>query len=284
LQQTYDVDNHGPLPKRVARRALAVERSRLFEWAVRGGFITRGVTYGVIGGLAVALAVGAGSDGTSPNQQGALALIAEAPLGRVVLFVAAVGLLAYALWKLGLGIMARGPEGRGGRGPIHRAGNLGAGVVYIAFFAVAIQVLVGTAGRHAGEGGETAGVLGWPGGQFLVAIAGGVLIVVSLFQCYEAIRGSFIDDNKSQEMSTWERRIFVAVGAVGLLARAIVFALVGYFLFRAAINFKASGVGLDGTLAEVHRQPGGNWLLGFVAFGLETFALFSFFEARFQRL
>jgi hypothetical protein len=286
LQQTYDVDTHGPLPKRIARRALAVERSRVFCWAVRAGFVTRGITYAVIGGLAVALAAGVGSDGTSPNQQGALALIAEAPLGRVVLFVAAIGLIAYALWKLGLGIMARGPEGRGGRSLKARAGNLGAGIVYIAFFAVAIQVLVGSAGRQAGgpERGEAAGVLGWPGGQFLVGIAGGVLIAVSLFQCYEAIRGQFVDDNKSQEMSAWERRLFVAIGAVGLLARAVVFALVGYFLCKTAIDFKASGVGLDGTLAEVHSQPGGNWLLGFVAFGLEFFALFSFFEARYQRL
>jgi hypothetical protein len=108
--------------------------------------------------------------------------------------------------------------------------------------------------------------------------------VVSLFQCYEAVRGQFVDDNKSQEMSTWERRVFVAIGAVGLLARAIVFALVGYFLCKTAIDFKATGVGLDGTLAQVHRQPFGNWMLGFVAFGLALFAVFSFFEARYQRL
>jgi hypothetical protein len=268
----------------VARQALAVERSRVFCWAVRAGFVTRGVTYGVIGGLVVAVATRAGSDGTSPNQQGALALIAEAPLGRVLVVVAAVGLLAYALWKLGLGIMARGPEGRRGRRLIDRTGNLGAGVVYLVFFAVAIQVLVGAAGRQAGERGETAGVLGWPGGQFIVGISGAILIIVCLVQCYQALRGQFIDDNKYQEMGTRERRVFVGVGGVGLVARALVFALVGYFLCRAAIDFKASGVGLDGTLAELHRQPYGNWLLAFVAFGLETFAVFSFFEARYQRL
>ena len=78
----------------MAREALNVERSKVFCWAVRGGFITRGITYAVIGGLAVALALGAGSAGTSPNQQGALALIAQAPFGRVVIAVAAVGLLA----------------------------------------------------------------------------------------------------------------------------------------------------------------------------------------------
>jgi hypothetical protein len=268
----------------VARQTLAVERSKVFCWSVRAGFVTRGLTYGVIGGLAVALALGVGSAGASPNQQGALALIADAPLGRVVIGVAAVGLLAYALWKLALGIVGRGPQGRGGTRLIDRAGNLGAGVTYIAFFAVAVQVLIGAAGRRAAEQGETAGVLGLPGGQFIVGIAGLILVVVSLVQCYQALCGQFIEDNRYREMGTSEYRIFVAVGGIGLIARAGVFALVGYFLCKTAIDFKATGVGLDGTLAQVHGQPFGNWILGFVALGLELFAVFSFFEARYQRL
>ncbi len=284
MQRAADVNTPGPLPAGVARQALAAERSRPFCWAVRAGFATRGLTYGVIGGLAVALALGAGSDGASPNQQGALALIAQAPMGRVVILVAAVGLLAYALWKLGLGIVGRGPEGRGGKSFKDRVANLSAGVAYIAFFGIAVQVLVGAAGRQSGERRETSGVLGLPGGQFIVGIGGAILIAVSLYQCYAAVRGQFLDDNKCHEMSDWERRIFIGVGGVGLVARAAVFAVVGYFLCRTAINFHASGIGLDGTLGEVHRQPGGSLILALVAFGLETFALFSFFEARYQRL
>lgn len=266
------------------RDALAVERSKLFCWTVRAGFVTRGVTYAIIGGLAAALAIGVDTTGASPNQQGALGLIAQAPFGRVVLVVAAAGLLAYALWKLSLALMGRGPEGGGGKALKDRVANLSAGLVYLVFFAVAVQVVVGSAGAKAGERSQAAGVLGWPGGQFIVGIAGAGLIAVSLYQIYEAISGRFVDDNKANEMSTLGERVFIGLGRVGLAARAGVFALVGYFLCRTAINFKASGVGLDGTLAQVHAQPFGNWMLAFVALGLEVFALFSFFEARYQRL
>jgi hypothetical protein len=55
----------------------------------------------VLGAIALVLAVGAGAAPAAPYQQGALALIARAPLGRVAVAVAAVGLLAYAPWKLG---------------------------------------------------------------------------------------------------------------------------------------------------------------------------------------
>jgi Domain of Unknown Function (DUF1206) len=284
VQRTCDIDTAGPLPAGMARQAMAVQRSRAFCWSVRAGFITRGVTYGVIGGLAAALAVGVGSDGTSPNQQGALALIAQAPLGRVVIAVAAVGLLAYAVWKFGLGIMGRGPEGGGGKTFKDRIANLSTGVAYLLFFGVALEVLIGAAGRQAGEKGETIGVLGWPGGQFIVGIAGAVLVAVSLYQCYQAVCGQFIDDNKGHEMGRREHRVFVGLGGIGLVARAGVFALVGYFLCRTAVDFTTSGIGLDGTLSEVHSQPFGAWILAFVAIGLEIFALFSFFEARYQRL
>src|SRR5947208_2550904 len=92
------------------RDAAAAERLRPFGWLVRAGFLARAVTYGVIGVLAIAIAVGAGTMHTAPNQEGALALIARTGPGRAALIVICAGLLAYALWKLAQGLLGRGPE------------------------------------------------------------------------------------------------------------------------------------------------------------------------------
>jgi hypothetical protein len=270
-----------------ARQAtLAAERSRAFQWLVRAGFFARGITYGLIGALAIALAVGAGSANASPNQQGALALIAHAPLGKIALVVISAGLLAYALWKLGQGVIGRGPEGGGGPKLMDRISNLAGGAVYLGFFGLAIKVLTGSAGNGSSEPRQAAsGVLGWPGGRVLVGIAGAGLVAISVYQGYDAFRGRFAQDSKLAEMSPTQRRLFLALGRVGLLARAWVFALIGYFLIRTAIEFDASkAIGVDGALAKVHQQPVGPWLLGFVGVGLLTFAAFSFFEGRYRRL
>ena len=69
------VSGHAPAAQ---REALTLERSRPFSWLVRAGFLGRALTYGLIGGVAFALAVGAGAAPAAPNQQGALALIAAA--------------------------------------------------------------------------------------------------------------------------------------------------------------------------------------------------------------
>lgn len=270
----------------LARNAKAAQRSRPFRWAVRAGFVTRSVTYGVVGAIALALAVGAGAAPAAPNQQGALALIAKAPLGRVAVAVAAVGLLAYALWKLSQAVFGRGPEGGGDSGAKDRIANAAGAIVYLAFFAVAVRILFGDSSSGSSAPSKAAaGVLGWPGGAVIVGVTGVVLIAISLYQIYDACRGSFAEDTKQQEMSRIQRRAFMAIGRVGLISRALVFGLIGYFVLRTAIDYDPrEATGLDGALARVHHQPFGPWLLGLAAAGLIVFAAYSLFEARYRRL
>jgi uncharacterized protein DUF1206 len=250
------------------------------------GFVARGLTYGLIGGIAIALALGAGRQAGSPDQEGAMTLIARAPLGKVALIAVAAGLAAYALWKVGLAIVGSGPEGGGGSQFTDRIGNLIGGLAYLALFLVSLRILLGHgANQSQQERKTTAGVLGWPGGRLLVAIAGGCLVAAAIYQAYTAVRGSFAQDNKLSEMSRAERELFLRIGRIGLSARALVLGLIGYFLIRTAIDFRpSSGIGVDGALSAVHRQPFGNFLLAIAATGLLVFAIFSFFEARYQRL
>ncbi len=152
---------------------------------VRAGFVARGLVYLVIGALAFALVLGA-ANGSATNQQGALAVIAGAPLGKAALAALALGLLAYAVWQLGQGILGRGLEGGGPDQPADRSGNLGSGVAYLGFFVLAVKVLFA---GHADQSSEprraAGGVLGWPGGQWIVGVTGVVFVAVCLYLAYE---------------------------------------------------------------------------------------------------
>jgi uncharacterized protein DUF1206 len=271
-------------PRQRATPVLA--RLRPLHWLIRAGFVARAVTYGVIGALALAIALGAGTSGTAANQQGALSLIASADVGRPALVVLCAGLLAYALWKLAQGIFGRGPEGGGSAELKDRVGNAAGGLVYVGFFAVGVSVLTRTAGNSAREPGQTtSGVMGWPGGQVLVGIAGAGLIAISLYQLYDGLRGGFLEEAKAEQLDDGPRRLFLVLGRVGLSARAMVFALIGYFLLRTAIEYDSrQAIGVDGALARLHDQPLGPLSVGLVGVGLLIFAAFSLFEARYRRL
>ncbi len=110
-------------------------------------------------------------------------------------------------------------------------------------------------------------------------------MAISLQQLLTAFRGDFAQQCKLDEMSSRQSQAFMLLGYVGLGARSLVFGLVGYFLLRTATDFDpANAVGIDGTLARLHNQPLGPWIVGLVAVGLITFAVFSVFEGRYRRL
>src|SRR5829696_663497 len=159
-------------PGAPVRRAQAegddFARTRQFEWLARAGLAARGVIYAIVGVLAVKLAVGDGGETT--NQQGALQEIAKQPFGKVLLVLMAIGLAGYAIWRLVRAAIGHGPEASDDTK--ERVAGLASGIAYAMLCVTAVTILIGSGGGSGSPDKATGGVLGWPGGQFLVAIAG----------------------------------------------------------------------------------------------------------------
>lgn len=256
-----------------------------FEWFARAGFVARGLVYGIIGFLALKLAFGTG--GKTTDQKGALETVAQQPFGKVLLVLVAIGLAGYACWRFVRAALGYGPEGQTDSG-LERVAAGASGVAYAGLCAIAVSILLGSSQGGSGSGGTqkaAGGVLGWPAGQWLVALAGSVLIGVGLYQGYRALTKDFLKDAKTEEMSASTRRWVTRIGVVGHLARMIVFGLVGVFLIKAAVEYNPSAaVGLDGALRKLAAQTYGSVLLGVVAAGLVAFALYSLSDARYRRI
>lgn len=256
--------------------------SRPFEWLARAGFVARGLVYGIIGLLALKLAIGSG--GKATDQEGAMRTLAHQPLGRTMLVALAVGLAGYAMWRFTRAAYGRGPEGSD-KG-FDRLAALASGLVYAAFFVLAIKILLDTkGGRTAGAKATTAGVLDWPAGPVLVGLAGLIFVGVAGYQCYKGVTQSFLHDSKTEEMRPEVKHFIARIGTIGHVARAVVFGLVGAFLVKAAIDYNAkAAIGLDGALAKLAHQTYGHLLLGMVACGLIAFAMYSISDARYRRI
>jgi hypothetical protein len=274
----------GRAPLREARaHGESIARTPEFEWFARAGLVARGVVYAVIGVLAIKLAVGDG--GKATNQQGALQTIAQQSFGTLLLIVVAIGLAGYASWRLLRAAIGHGPEGADDAK--ERISGLVSGIGYAGLCVTAVKILAGSGG---GSGGSkphkaTGGVLGWPGGTWLVAIAGLIIIGVAIDQGHKAIKKKFLEQSKTAEMSDGVRHAFTALGVFGHLARMVVFALIGYFLIRAALDYDPhKAVGLDGALAKLAHASYGPMLLGVVAAGLIGFGAYSIVDARYRKI
>ena len=107
-----------------------------------------------------------------------------------------------------------------------RVAAAASGIAYAILCVLAVEVLTrlpAGGARHQALSKETAGVLGWPAGVWIVGIAGAAMIGVAAYQGYRGASRSFLEDSKTGEMSPRVRRTFEVAGTVGYLARMVVF-------------------------------------------------------------
>jgi hypothetical protein len=252
------------------------------EKLARAGYITKGVVYAIVGTLA--LQVAAGSGGKLQDSSGAILTIAQQPFGRLLLVLTTIGLSGYVLWRFVQAIWDVEDKGSDTRGLIKRATFAVSGLIYASLAVMAGRLAFGVgADAGASERQWTARLMAQPLGTWLVALSGAVVVGIGVYQFYRVYRGDFLKSYDLQRMSHSERQFARRAGQLGLSARGVTFAIIGWFLIQAAIHHDPDEArGLGAALATLAQQPHGPWLLGVVAFGLIAFGAYCFTKARYR--
>ena len=257
------------------------------KWAerlTRLGLGARGVLYIVIAILAFRVAFGHREDQASQN--GALQEISSKPGGQVLVWIIAIGLIGYSLWRLLSAALGAGVD------PVatdakQRVKALGEGVGYGAIAIIAVKVAAGSGSSSGGSGGQkqTATVLSWPGGQFLVGLVALVIIGIGLFFVYDGVKADFTKELKLGEMSPTARKAVIALGRFGRIAQGVVFGIIGVLVMIAAVQYDPDKAkGLDGALKTLAGEPYGKWLLSVIALGFLAYGLYGLAEAKLRRV
>jgi hypothetical protein len=258
--------------------------SRWLLWLARAGFAARGVSYVLIGVLAVQ--IGLGSGGKEADRSGALHAIAAHPGGAAVLWLLAVGFAGMALWRFAEA--AYGQAGPGGLGAGKRIMSLARGIFYAFVCAGVVSFVSGNGGpasSNAQSRDLTARLMSHAGGRWLVLLIGLGVAGAGIAMAAGGVRKTFRKQLRLAEMSARARKVVEALGVTGTTARGIVFAVVGVFLVVAAVTFDAAKAqGLDGALRKLATTPLGPWLLVAIALGLVTFGMYSWCEARWRKI
>ncbi|MGC5005343.1 DUF1206 domain-containing protein [Streptomyces sp. NBC_00353] len=267
--------------------AQRAANSTAVSTAARAGFVARGVIYVLIGVISLRIALSDGG-GKQADRGGAIAEIAEKPFGTVLLWLLGVALAGMALWRLSEAAFGQaGPDGEKASKRAMAAGRF----VFYGF--VSYSVLSYAAGdKGSGSGSSdkssqdvTAKALDWPGGQWIVAVAGIAVAAAGVWIAVRAIRHEFHKHLKMFEMSEKTRKAVDFLGMFGGTARGIVFAVAGVFAVAAAVQHKpGKAKGMDDTLRSFTETPAGPWLLVLIAVGLAAFGVFSWANARWRKV
>lgn len=282
-----DERNGHKIPMSTGTMAAKGRRAGQSPWVERlgrVGLVAKGVLYAVVAILAVKVALGGREE--SPDRSGALNTIAHQPFGRGLLILLALGLVAYALWRLAQGFLDRDNEGEDAKGLAKRGSAIARACWYGLLAGLTIDRLLSARdSTGSNEQQTTAGVFDLPLGRYLVYAAGLAFLGAAGFNGYRAVTCKFNKKLKTGEMNDAEEAASTGVGILGHLARMAVFALIALFLLRAAWEFDPRKArGLDGALLELSQQAYGGLLLGAVAVGLMAYALYCFVQARYRRI
>lgn len=250
----------------------------------RIGYVAKGIVYAVVGLLAIRVAMGSG--GRTEGAKGAIREIGTQPFGRTLLGILAVGLCGYAVWRLVQAAMDTEIKGNDATGLFIRAGYAISGLIYLSLGFFAGQGALGSSGG----GGDTqqqwsARLMAETGGQLALGLIGVVVIGVGLGQLYKAFNPrTFMTYYDRSRMSEKMQKAAKIAGQAGMAARCVTFAVIGWFLIRAAWTANAGEVkGLDEALALVAQQSYGKVLLGLVAIGVIGFAVHCVMQGAFRR-
>lgn len=263
------------------RAANKARKSDTVEWLARLGLLARGVIWLTVGVLAAQVALGSEK---RADKNGALAAIKDKPLGEVLLVVLAVGFIGYATWRLLEGSVGHRDEDDGRKRWMKRGTSLFRGGIYL-FLAGSTAKFLFSGGGNDKTKPLTARVMSHPGGRTLVLLVGAGLVVGGLGMAYRGLRQKFEDLVDQGKMPDGLPTVTRIVGTVGLTARGLVFALVGWFLVDAAVRFEPDKAkGLDASLKTLAHHSYGRVALFAGAVGLLAFSAWSFIEARYRKI
>lgn len=269
--------------KQGAKRA-AGSTDTWIERLARVGYATKGVVYALVGGLAIKAAIGSG--GSVGGSRNAVQEIGSQPFGQALLVLTAIGLFGYALWRFVQAGFDPENEGTDGKGLVKRAGYVASGVIHTMLGVTAIQMVTGGGGGGGGKKTWIAKLMAVDTvGPILVGVAGVCVLGYALYQVYKGWTMKFKEALQTGEMSQTEEKAATISGRIGLVARGVVFAIIGgYVVKAAATQSPGSAKSVGGALSEIASQSYGVFLLAIVAAGLIAYAALQLVLARYRKI
>src|SRR6188472_2319377 len=207
--------------------------SRAGDWKGRigrVGLVGQGIVATIIGLIAIRIAVGTKDDAATSD--GAVAWLAQQPLGKFLLVALTVALFALALWRFLCAVLGDPVEGSAPKDRVKYA------VLGVLYFLLAIATLGVTIANWTGSGDATGNVASgdegsqqaastlfdWPAGRWLVGILGVALIGYAGYSFYKQVVAKEFAERLEASDGSW----IVRLGQTGYAAQSMVYAVIGY--------------------------------------------------------
>lgn len=258
-------------------------KEKWFEKFARFGLVSKGIVYFLMGTLSVLAAFGLSKE--KGDKAEAFQFIYDQPFGRVILSAIALGLFGYVMLRMFQAFKDTENKGKDLKGIMDRVGYAMSAFLYLAIAAYAVKLVF----RGATGGGDSESrkfvvskVLEYSGGEYLVGIAGLIVIGMGIYQIFRGVTGKFM--KKVHLYNSNMKDAFKTAGTIGYISRGIVLGVIGYFLLHAAWFSNPDDAQGTGAAFDFLQNQFGSFMMALVAAGLIGYGVFCFVKARYQKI
>ncbi len=264
------------------RTVLASFRTRA-RLLARIGCVSIGTVYVLVGALALLALSGRLIE--AADEERVVQLLMSVDGGPVVIWAIVLGAAAYVVWRVIEAISDPYCHGTGWKGLARRAGLASSAIGYalIAFTTARIAIGSRSGARDAAEEQQqliVAQVLGWPGGEVVVGLAGAVLAIIGIGQFVLVARRAYATEIHIEPQTEFGERVTHVLAWYGYSARGVILCVLAWFLVNGAISSNPKAVGDTDTAFDfIGGGAVGDSAFAVVALGTIAYGVFMYINA-----
>jgi uncharacterized membrane protein YidH (DUF202 family) len=250
----------------------------------RTGLVSKGFVYLMLGALAFMAAVEwGGQSNSTASRSGVFRTVKEWPAGQWLLIILATGLICYSAWRF---IEAFSPHGKAEGKWSKKARYFLSGLIYLSVAFTAFTLAFGN-GSDSGSGNQqlASRLLSQPLGEWLTGAAALILAGVGLYQLWYGFSEKYCKHVQGLNLQEAKSKIMLSSGKIGYMARGLVWLILSYLLFKAALHHNASEAGDTAQAFQfVESIKYGSVLLAAVGVGFVAYGVFNFIRAKYEQM
>lgn len=245
----------------------------------RFGLATKGLVYLLIGGITAFSAIGWGDEFAGSSN--AIDFLSKQPFGQVLIGITAVGLLGYVFFRWREAILGSFEDKNKLVAIITRIAFFGSGLFYGILAFSAAKKIIGTASSSGGSDFGLSSALNSSYGMAIAIAIGVILTVKTGYEFFLAYSGKFKERVSNSNLSSSDQQKLLKAGLVGHTARGIVFGVLSFLFYKAALSRNSSKMG-QGEAFSFIEDSFGSLVLAVIALGVVSYGVFMMLSARYS--
>jgi hypothetical protein len=155
----------------------------------------------------------------------------------------------------------------------------------LSFALVAFKTLLNGSQNKGGSSSQqmVSSLMNKPFGQQLIFVVAAIIAGIGIYQIFYGLSKKYRKHVDTLNLQSTAAKYLLTSGIVGYVSRGVVWLVIAWLMFKAALHSNASEAGDTSRALNFFEHSYGSYLLAALATGLILYGIFNFVRARYEK-